>query len=137
MLAKCIEFLQQIIAKREHNSKEIWILGDFNIDYLQRDCPTMILLNNVLKKAGLKQLIEQITRPNKKGGSCIDYIITNSNFVHDAGITDDYITGYHTVYCIRKKDREHHEKEIQTVRDYMKYNHDDFNVLLTNSNLII
>ena len=102
-ITKCIEFLQQIIDKRENKSKEVWILGDFNIDYLKRDCPNVIAFNNFLKKAGLKQLIEQITRPNKKGGSCIDYIILNSNFVHDVGITDDYNRPSYSILYTKKR----------------------------------
>ena len=47
---------------------------------------------------------------------------------------DKIITDHHTVYCIRKKDRDYHEKEMKTVRDDAKYEHGDFKMLLTNSN---
>ena len=127
---KLISFLQQILDKRENKSKDFWILRDFNINYLKRDCPHVISFNSFLKKAGLKQLIDEITHPNKKGGSCIDFIITNSCYISRSGITDDFLTDHHTVYCIRKKAREYHDKEFKTVRNYSRYNYDSFMNLL-------
>ena len=95
-----ITFLKQIVLKHENRSKEIWILGDLNIDYLKRDCQKTVVLNNFLKKAGLKQLIHDITRPNKTGGTCIDYIITNSNYVQSTGVTNDLLSDHYTIFCI-------------------------------------
>ena len=51
-ISKCIELLQQILANKELKSKEIWILGDFNIHFLKQDCPNVISFNHFLKNAG-------------------------------------------------------------------------------------
>ena len=69
------------------------------------------------KKQGLTQYMNNITRPNKRGGSCIDLIMTNSNFVRVYGILDDVVSDHYTVYCIRKKARESKEMASRVVRD--------------------
>ena len=76
-ILKCIEFLKNILADSKCKNKEIWILGDFNTDLLKRDDPKSVTLLSFAKKAGLSQLIKDITRPNRNGGSCIDLIMTN------------------------------------------------------------
>ena len=108
-LNKCIEFLSALLSKAILRKKEIWILGDFNTDLLKRDDPNTIALQNFAKKWGLYQCIKDITRPNNRGGTCIDLIMTNSPFVAEAGVSDDMISDHLTVFCIRKKSK---EKEI-------------------------
>ena len=34
---KCIEHLTEILSRRENFKKEIWLLGDVNVDFLKRD----------------------------------------------------------------------------------------------------
>ena len=132
-IEKCITVLKEILSRFENRSEEVWILGDLNVDYLKRDCPKTVLLNDFLRKAGLKQQIHDITRPNKSGGTCIDYILTNSSFVEKAGVTNDLLADHYTIYCIRKKSREFFDKEFKTVRDYSRYNKDEFTNLIINS----
>ena len=117
-IENCITFLKDIFLRVENRSKEIWILGDLNIDYLKRDCPKTVLINNFLKTFGLKQLLNEITRPNSTGGTCIDYIITNSSFVEISGVTNDLLSDHYTIYCVRKKKREFHDKE--TIQNIIK-----------------
>ena len=102
--------VKETISRRENRSKEIWIFGDLNVDYLKRDCRKTVLLNNFLKSFGLRQLINEITRPNKSGGTCIDYIITNSIYVKRSGVKNDLLADHYMLFCRRKKEREHHDK---------------------------
>ena len=84
---------------------------------------------NFFKKHGIKQLINGRTRPNRKGGTCIDWISTNSDFVRSYGVLDVLISDHLPVYCIRKKLREKHESVYRTVRDFSNYNADNFSTL--------
>ena len=34
---KCIEKLREILSHKENFKKEIWFLGDFNVDFLKRN----------------------------------------------------------------------------------------------------
>ena len=55
------------------------------------------------KSFGYKQLIDTITRPNKKGGSAIDLIMTNSVYDSQSGICVDILSDYYTACAIREK----------------------------------
>ena len=102
---ECIDFLKKIY---KGTRREIWLLGDFNVDLLDRTSDVRLKYINVFKVAGIRQLISKYTRPNAKGGTCLDWITTNSDFVNSAGTLDMFISDHLPVYCIRKKPRERH-----------------------------
>ena len=62
---KCIDFLKTITSNPVYAKREIWILGDFNVDILKRDDVNVVLLQGFVKRAGLQQKIDTITRPNR------------------------------------------------------------------------
>ena len=68
-----IKYFEKIV--KDLNT-EIWILGDFNVDYLNRTDENRAKLLRLFKKFGLHQYIDNITRPNTLGGTCLDWIIT-------------------------------------------------------------
>ena len=125
-----IDFLEEIISQDYIKEKEIWIMGDFNTDWLKRDNPDTVKLMSFCKNSGLTQYIDTITRPNKKGGSCIDLAFTNCKFVEASGVLDDIISDQYSIYCIKKKPRETKEMCWKTVRDYRKFNGQAFVALL-------
>ena len=133
-VTKLIDFLKTIMSRQENRKREIWILGDFNTDWLKRDAPDTALIMSFCKTYGLSQKMDIVTRPNRKGGSCIDLIVTNSRFVMTSGILDDVISDHYTIYCIRKKARESNEIVYKTVRDYSGFDKDIFIQLLSNLN---
>ena len=125
-LRKCTDFLSTILSKGILNKKEIWILGDFNTDLLKRDDANTIVLQNFAKRWGLRQCISEITRPNNRGGICIDLIMSNSPFISSSGVTDDMLSDHFTVFCVRKKRKEVKVIKIETVRDFKNYNEKSF-----------
>ena len=131
-ISKLVEFLKTIMSHPDLKKREIWILGDFNVDWLKRDAHDTIALKALCKNYGLTQYMDRITRPNKKGGSCIDLVMTNSNFVKEYGILDDVISDHYTVFCIRKKAREMKEMVSRVVRNYKNYNENVFIQLVRN-----
>ena len=70
-------------------SREIWLLGDFNVDYLDRANENRLKYLIFLKKNGMKQIINVSTRPNLRGGTCIDWIAINTDFVNLSGVLDE------------------------------------------------
>ena len=102
------------------------------MDWLKRDNPDTIKLMSFCKNAGLRQLIENITCPNKKGGSCIDFIMSNSLYILEKGVMDDMISDHYSVFCIRTKAREQKEMAWITVRDYSKFDEKLFVQLIKN-----
>ena len=91
-----------------------------------------VKLFSFCKLFGLKQLIEDITRPNKKGGSTINLILTNSYYIKDSGVLDDMISDHYTIFSIRKKKRESKIMKWIYVRDYKNFNSEDFIILFKN-----
>ena len=57
-----IKFLEHVFKT---SKSEIWILGDFNVDYLNRGDAFRQKYIDLFKKYCLKQYIDSITRPNK------------------------------------------------------------------------
>ena len=106
---------------------------DFNTDFLKRDNVNVVQTYRFLKKLGLKQEIDQVTRPNRKGGSCIDWIITDCAFVRESGVFDDFVSDHYSVYCIWKKPKENCTHVTRTVRDYHAFDQNNFEHLLRNS----
>ena len=96
----------------------------------------MLILYNLfvfMKKAGLRQIIDGTTRPKRRGGSCIDLILTECTIVMDCGILNDFVSDHYTVYCTREKKKEHHTTITRTIRDYRAFDKTGFENLLIHS----
>ena len=122
----CVEFLISILSDIFIDNKEIWILGDFNTDLLKRGDVKSNVIINFAKKYGLSQLINEVTRPNVHGGTCIDLIMTNCPYVKMHGVYPDMISDHYTVFAIRKKEHENKRVVCEYVRDYSKFDHTVF-----------
>ena len=103
---KCIDKLTEILSRRENFKKEIWLIGDFNIDYLKRNDINLKRFQTMFKTFGLSQLITDVTRPSISTGTCIDWIVTNCRFVQNACVLNVFLSDHFAVECIRKKQRE-------------------------------
>ena len=119
-LYKLYKLLNNLVNNFQAKKCEIWILGDFKTDFLKRDNVNVVQTYRFRTKLGLKQVIDQVTRPNRKGGSCIDWRVTDSAFVRESGVLDDFVSDHYTVYCIRKKFKENCIHVTRTVHDYRK-----------------
>ena len=119
---KCIDKIREILSRRENFKKEIWFLGDFNVDYLKRGDVNQKRLISLFKTFGLTQLISKITRPSTRSGSCIDWIITNCKFVRESYVSTIFLSDHFAIECIRKKNRERKENVYRSIRSYKNYN---------------
>ena len=113
---------------------EFWLLGDFNTDFLSRNNVNTKKYVSFLRNNGLTQLITNLTRPNLYKGTCIDWIVTNSPFVSQSGVSNVLISNHLTVFCIRKKQRENARTIYRTFRDLKKYSKVNFVRLLKSHN---
>ena len=87
---KCLTILTEILSRRENFKKEIFLLGDFHVDYLKRTDINFKRFQNFFKTFGLTQLIKGVTRPAKTSSS----------------ITTIFLSNHFTVDCIKEKPRE-------------------------------
>ena len=128
-----IDFLKNLLSTPQFHHRELWILGDWNENWLKRDNPNTVKIIYFCKNLGLTQLIDSITRPNQRGGTAIDLIMTNSQYVFEKGIINDMISDHFTIYVVRKKEREKKMAWLY-VRDYRNFNSENFSTLLANQN---
>ena len=125
-----ITLLTNMVNRPDMVKCEKWILGDFNVDYLKRNSNIMGTIKTFLKNCGLSQLITKGTRLTSRGASCIDWIISDSDFVHTADILGDLLSDHFPVFCVRKKKCEKVVREWKTIRQCKNYNYADFCNLL-------
>ena len=125
-----IIFLKILINLRPMIKREKWIIGDFNIDYLRRNANIMTSVKTFLKESGLRQLIEHCTRLTPHGATCIDWIITDCDYVESSGVLNDLLSDHFLIYVNRKKIREKVVRDWKSIRQYKKFNNDIFCDLL-------
>ena len=101
-----LTFLRDVLSNPDVSRSEIWLLGGFNVNILIRNDIHVMTVNRFLKEFGLKQLITELTRLMSRGGSCIDWIITNSSIVKHSGVLDELLSDHFPIFVVRKKNRE-------------------------------
>ena len=116
--AKLMKFISDFVDRNP--SHEYWILGDFNIDFLKRNLPSTREAVICIRNMGFVQLIKNCTRPSAGKGTCIDWIITNSEYVSMSYVSNDLITDHYPIVCVRKKARELKYKVPKFIRLYNK-----------------
>ena len=125
-IQNCIDRLTEIFSRKEVAKDELWFLGDYNVDYLHRDNSDLRKFMSFFKKFGCVQLVNSVTRPGKYRCSCLDWIVTNSNFVCEYGVSDVMISDHYAVHCIKKKKRENVEYVYRYKRNCKLYNVENF-----------
>ena len=98
-------------------NKEIFILGDFNVNYLQKDNPHTKQLTQFEVLTGLKQIVNKPTRM----GNCIDLIFSNSTDIANSGVVDVNLSDHDLIFATKKKTtpkREHIDFLGRSYRNY-------------------
>ena len=118
-----VEFITKLsntVTQLNVTNPELWIMGDFNINMLDRNNRFVKLLNLFAIDFDLKQLVNGKTRLNYRGGTCIDLMYTNSNFVQSSGLLNDMISDHLPIYACRKQSRNNLKFETVTGRSYIR-----------------
>ena len=131
-IQKYLDYFQDILSNRDILRREKWILGDFNVNLELRNEPNAILVNRFLKDNVLKQLINVHTRLTPRGGSCLDWIITDCPYVSHSGILDELLSDHFSIFAIRKKEREKVCKKWKIIRAQKNFDTNIFCDLLQN-----
>ena len=96
---------------RRIDKSDIFIIGDFNVNYDDVVNQGRKLLNDMESLTGLRQLIRETTRYSSTK-STIDLIFTNFNWVSDNGTFTINISDHEPIYVTRKKEKERIHKTI-------------------------
>ena len=97
--------------KSPHN-EDLFLMGDFNLDYLDHKHEYVSDLKQIAPIFGLKQHIKETTRYslNQNGlghvkGSCLDLIFTTSPYIQQSGTLNFNLSDHLAVFITRKKDQ--------------------------------
>ena len=112
--------------------KDLFILGDFNINYKSRTTPDAKKLAAWQGKLGLVQYIKGNTRTSKNSASLINLIFSNADHCNTAGVINLNISDHQPVFVIKKKLRDCRKKVVFTGRTYRNYTCDLLSDCLTN-----
>ena len=95
--------LNSSITNKNLRRTDIFILGDFNVDYRNKSSPSYKKLAFFETSNSLQQVIQKATRTTKKNHSILDLILTSSNHVAQAGTLDTFISDHQPIFVIKKK----------------------------------
>ena len=125
--------LDTILSKGNPNSKELSIVGDFNIDFSKRNRDiNKMKLKELEEKFNIKQIIRTPTRETLRCKSIIDLIFTTipPDLISSSGTLQNNISDHLPIFIIKKKKREYHPKKSIFVRRMSLYTIDNFGCLL-------
>ena len=129
-----IDYMDGVLETVDLSKEDVFLMGDYNIDFLNKLDESYKSINEFGNQIGMDMCINSKTRFSKTKDSCLDQIITNSNFVHDSGTCDLNISDHQLVYVIHKKVKLQKEKNTFWGRSYRNYNKDEFINQLKNNN---
>ena len=125
-VATFIEKLSESITNiKRHTNSELYILGDFNIDILEKKSQNAKDLFLNIKIFGGLPLIKDYTRKSNNS-TCIDQIFSNSDYISDSEIINLNTSDHLAVFCTRKKIPKRTPKKTFTGRSYRNYIKEDF-----------
>ena len=103
-------------------NKEIVVMGDFNINYRDKNDINTKALHQLELDTGLRQMINTPTR----GANIIDLVYTNSQDISRAGVLELNISDHDLIFISKKKATIRRKQISFTGRSYRNYNKDQF-----------
>ena len=85
------------------DKKDLFILGDFNINFLEKSDLSTKKLDRIIAQLGLAKTISTPTHFGNVTNSCIEQIFTNANHIWDSGVDDVNLSEHQLIYVIKKK----------------------------------
>ena len=107
------------------NDFELFIIGDFNIDFLNPTSPGYRDIKWFEQRVGLQQLIKIPTRYSTVN-TCIDLIFSNCKYVMRTGVADVNISDHQAIFITRKNTSKKKTKTKFTGRSYINFDEDLF-----------
>ena len=127
-----VEELCSMLIRVTDMAREVYVLGDFNIDWLSESCPLRKKLNSTALICNLTQMVNKPTRVHcneagRTSATCIDHIFTNnidlcSNAVSvTVGFSDHNIVAF-----VRKTTTPKAGPKVMYKRSYRRFCENDF-----------
>ena len=133
-ISKCIDYLEEVLSDLDRQKIEVYLMGDINIDIMDRNNNHVKDLLNSTKQFGLLQLIEEPTSYSQIKDSCLDIVFTNSDIIANSGVCNLNISDHQMILLSRKKAKFEKQKCEFIGRSYRNYNKEIFQEHIRNAN---
>ena len=115
------DHVEQIVEK---GRKEIIMLGDFNINYRDKNCDKEF--KSIVNTLGFSQLVDKATRITHTSSTLIDLILSNRpENISTISVFTTSFSDHDMVGCVRKLNNIKYPMRSIKCRDYSKYNHEN------------
>ena len=136
---KACKLVHSALSKADlKDNVDIFLMGDFNIDLLNKKDPMVKELLATTSFWGLKPFISEVTRMGSVNGvlksSCIDNIFSNSDNILRSGVLDWNFSDHLAISIKRKRTRVVHTKVEFKGRSYKNYLKEDLQLELLQKN---
>ena len=121
-----ITYIENVLNDIELESIELFLMGDFNIDFLDKKDSKCKKLIDLIRPFGLRQLIKEPTRLTFDRNSCLDLFITNCDNISKSGVCNINISDHLPILLTRKRIKIPKRKCTFTGRSYRNYNRNTF-----------
>lgn len=104
-VVRALEALTNCLEKfnaRYQRTKYV-VLGDLNINYLDKKCSQVKLLKTLEKQLGLTQVISEATRVTLDKSTLIDLCLTNMNNLSHSGVIHYFLSDHFPIFVVKKK----------------------------------
>lgn len=105
----------------KYNNTEYVIMGDLNINYLDKRCSQVKLLKSLEKQFGLLQVINEPTRVTLQKDTLIDLCLTNMKNISCSGAIHYFLSDHFPIFVIKKKQKIENKSCTFTGRSYANY----------------
>ena len=121
-----IEILDDFLETTDGNTHDIFIGGDFNIDFSKKEENETISLVNLAGSHNLEVLIDTCTRMGTTRLSHLDNILSNAEHIIFKQTVPVYISDHLPVVCVKKKEKTRPTTHIFIGRSYHNFNKGEF-----------
>ena len=128
----CCKYIRSCLDEFDNMAKkDIFLLGDFNINIIKKSSTECKDLLNLMSSHGFKQYINETTRFGTNN-VCIDLIFTNCDYIKSSGTLDLNYSDHQAVFITKKKNNFINKKMKFFGRSYKNYNAETFKEKLRN-----
>ena len=129
-----LKYLGDAVETINLDRKDLFIMGDINIDTLDKKKGVSAEWRETIKTLGLEQVIREATRYSQQKSSCIDTIITNCTNCSSAGVIDMNLSDHEAVFVVKKKIKTQATRSDFYGRSYRYFDKDVFCAMLNDCN---
>ena len=121
-----IKYLEDILTEINLDRIELLLMGDFNIDFLDKNDTSYKKLLDLIKPLGLRQTIREPTRLANNRNSCLDLFITNADNSLNARVVNINLSDHLLILCSKQHIKIPKVKCNFIGRSYRNYDADVF-----------